>query len=73
VTVAWHHQQLSEGGPLGQGYTQVANTTGFGLLGMPERARHADPLSSRVEVDPLSAGSQLAWAISGRRAAHAAR
>jgi len=24
VTVAWHHQQLSEGGPLGPGYTHVA-------------------------------------------------
>jgi len=59
VTVAWYHQQLSEGGPLGPGFTQVA-------VKPPGSHRFARPQT--LERDPAAtvSGEPVLLEIHGR-------
>jgi hypothetical protein len=57
VTVAWYHEQLSEGGPLGPGYTQVAvlapGAHRFGAAQTLER----DPSAAAIGGEPVMVSS----------------
>jgi hypothetical protein len=57
VTVAWYHEQLSEGGPLGPGYTQVAvlapGAHRFGAAQTLER----DPPAAAIGGEPVVVSS----------------
>lgn len=56
VTVAWYHEQLSEGGPLGPGYTQVAmQPPGAHRFGPPQTLER-DPPTATIGGEPMVVG-----------------